>query len=51
MALNRFNSEHKATNEKYREGYDRIFGKKDKKSSTDDKKQEKENDIKYEHEK
>jgi hypothetical protein len=28
MAENLMNSEHKATNEKYREGYDRIFGKK-----------------------
>lgn len=40
MALNRFNSEHKATNEKYREGYDRIFGKKDKKPSDNSKEKE-----------
>ena len=28
---NLFNSAHKATNEKYRDGYDRIFRKKSKK--------------------
>lgn len=27
MSENLFNSSHKATNDKYREGYDRIFGK------------------------
>lgn len=29
MSENLFNSSHKATNDKYREGYDAVFGKKD----------------------
>lgn len=30
MTENLFNSSHKATNEEYRDGYERTFGKKDK---------------------
>lgn len=37
MSENLFNSSHKATNDKYREGYDSVFGKKDKQDYSDQK--------------
>ena len=36
MADNMMTPEHKATNDKYREGYDRIFGDKPLKEDNDD---------------
>lgn len=50
MALNLFNSNHKATNKEYREGYERIFGKKTEKPSND-KNQKDETDLKEDLEK
>ena len=36
MSENLFNSSHKATNDKYREGYDSVFGKKEPASFIDE---------------